>query len=177
MPPLRTLVARSTLALAIALASTRPLSAQQRTRIDVMPYFGYGHGVSGSHDVWLGGLSVGLRTEKWGIALAGQDWVTSLPCTSDPDPCDDPTSTTIGIERRIPGSLGAALIGGVDAGVFSVRGTHLIGGARFGAEQALGPVFLRIEGQAQKVFGMNVSTLGALLGVGFSFGGPRLPGR
>ena len=184
MPISRIAVIRAAcLALAIALASAHvayaqePASRGERTHIDVIPFFGYGHGVSGSHDAWLGGLRIGLRTDEWGIALTSQDWVISLPCQSDPEPCDDPISTTLGVERRIPGGLGAALVAGVDAGVFSVQGTHLIGGARLGAEQAIGPVALRIEGQAQKVLGLNVATLGALVGLRISFGGPRLPRR
>jgi hypothetical protein len=170
-------------ALVLAFASSRALVAQEerprgeRTHIDLIPFFAYGHGIGGSHDAFLGGFRIGMRTERWGVALTEQDWIIDLPCDDDPEPCDDPISTTLGGEWRMPGRLGATLIAGADVGVFDAEGTHLLTGVRLGTDQALGPLGLRIEAQAQKVLGLDVATLDALVGLRISFGGPRLPRR
>jgi hypothetical protein len=184
MPISRPAAVRAAIAaLVLAVASPHALMAQEepprgeRTRIDLIPFFGYGHGVAGGRDAWLGGFRIGIRTETWGVAVTQQDWVIDLPCGDDPEPCDDPVSTTLGGEWRMPGSLGAALIVGADAGVFDADGTYLLGDVRVGTEQALGPVAVRFETRAQKVLGLDVATVDALLGLRISFGGPRLPRR
>ncbi|HSU15246.1 hypothetical protein [Longimicrobium sp.] len=182
MPISRAAVVRTAIAaLVLALALPRAAAAQEepprgeRTHIDLIPYFGYAHGIAGSRDAWLGGFRIGMRTETWGVALTEQSWVIGLACNDNLEPCDDPVSTTLGAEWRVPGSLGSALIVGADAGVFDADGPYLIGGVRLGTEQALGPVAVRFESQVQKVLGLNVATVDALLGLRISFGGPRLP--
>jgi hypothetical protein len=169
--------------LMLALAAPAAAKAQEerprgeRTHIDLIPFFAYGRGIGGSHDAFLGGFRIGMRTERWGVALTEQDWIIDQPCDDDPEPCDDPISTTLGGEWRMPGRLGATLIVGADMGMFDAEGTHLLTGMRLGAEQALGPLGLRVEARAQKVLGLGVATLDALLGLRISFGGPRLPRR
>ena len=185
MPISRTAAARAAFAaLVLALALPRAALAQEepprgeRTHIDLIPYSGYAHGIAGSRDAWLGGFRIAMRTQTWGVALTEQDWVIDLPCSADPEPCDDPISTTLGGEWRLPGrSPGSTLIVGGDLGVFDAESAYLVGGVRLGAEQALGPVGVRFETQVQKVLGLNVATLDALVGLRISFRGPRLPRR
>jgi hypothetical protein len=170
-------------AVALVISAPRAVMAQDaaaeagtRTRIDLIPMVGYAHGGENSRHALVSAFRIGLRTETWGIAYTQEYWVAGWTCPRETDDvCDDPSSYTLGIDRRFAGSGGAALVAGADLGVMSWYGARAMGGVRVGLEQPIPPLgAIRIEGQAQKVLGIDVATVAALVGFRFSFGGPRL---
>ena len=169
-------------AVALAIFAPRWVAAQDasaddgpRTRIDVIPMVGYAYGGANSRHALVSAVRVGLRTETWGIGYTQGYWVAGWTCPRETDVCDDPSSYTLGVERRFTKPDGTALVAGADAGVMSWYGARAMGGVRVGLEQPVPPLgAIRIEGQAQKVLGIDIATVAALVGFRFSFGGPRL---